>query len=86
MFILQLVITFLQLFNFVLLARVLLSWIPMDTSNPTIAQIVGFIHDVTEPVLAPVRNALPQTGMIDLSPLIVFFGISFVTSILASAL
>ncbi len=71
--ILSLIFLVLQVYQFILLARVLLSWFPdIDRSNP----IVRFLYDVTEPVLQPVRNMLPQTGMIDFSPLIVFLGIS----------
>lgn len=63
----------LQVYQMILLARVLMSWIPnLDINNP----IVRFLYRVTEPVLAPIRNALPQMGGIDLSPLVVFLGIS----------
>lgn len=48
-------------------ARVLLSWIDPQGRN----QASAFIIQTTEPILAPVRRALPQTGMIDLSPTIV---------------
>ena len=50
-----------------ILARVLLSWF-----DPTgRGQLAAFIIQTTEPILAPVRRALPRTGMFDLSPLIV---------------
>jgi len=63
----------LQIFQLILLARVLMSWFPnLDYSNP----IVRFLYDITEPILKPVRDLLPQTGMIDFSPLIVFLGIT----------
>jgi YggT family protein len=63
----------LVIFQFILLARVLLSYFPnFDRSNP----IVRLIYDITEPVLRPIRNALPQTGMMDFSPLIVFLVIT----------
>lgn len=60
-------------------ARVLLSWFPdIDRNSP----IVRFIYDTTEPVLQPIRQALPPTGMIDLSPLVVFVGIQVIRMIL----
>ena len=63
----------LQVYQFILLARVLMTWIPnLDYNNP----IARFLIQATEPVLAPIRNALPRTGGIDLSPLVVFLGIS----------
>jgi YggT family protein len=51
------------------LVRVLLSWVDPSASNP----LARFVVDTTEPILSPVRRALPRTGMLDLSPLIVLF-------------
>lgn len=63
----------LQAYQLILLARVLMSWIPnLDYNNP----IARFLYQATEPVLAPIRRALPQLGGLDLSPLVVFLGIS----------
>ena len=77
--ILIIVFSVLQIYQLILLGRVLLSWIPnVDYSNP----IVRFLYQTTEPVLAPIRNALPPMGGIDLSPLVVFFGISILMQIL----
>ncbi len=69
----------LVLFQVVLLARVLLTWFPqVDRDNP----IIRGIYQITEPVLKPIRDLLPQTGMIDFSPLIVFLIISVLTRLL----
>ena len=65
----------LRAFQMILLARVLMSWIPnLDYSNP----IARLLLRATEPVLAPIRSALPPLGGMDLSPLVVFLGISVV--------
>lgn len=49
------------------LGRVLMSWIdPMGRS-----QLGAFLIQTTEPILAPVRRVMPQTGMFDFSSLIV---------------
>lgn len=82
MFLLDLIILVLWGYEIILLGRVLMSWIPIDTSNPTVGQIVQFMYDVTEPVLAPVRNALPQGMGIDFSPLIVFIGLQIFMNLL----
>lgn len=59
-----------RIYSYVILARIFLSWFPVDRSNP----IVRFIYQITEPVLAPFRIILPLGGMgIDLSPIIVYF-------------
>ena len=62
----------LQVYQMILVARVLMSWIPnLDPNNP----IARALYQLTEPVLAPIRSALPPMGGIDLSPLVVFLGI-----------
>ncbi|MBJ6725093.1 YggT family protein [Geomesophilobacter sediminis] len=58
----------LTVYKYLLLARVIISWINADPYNP----IVNFIYRVTEPILYRVRRYMPNTGMIDLSPLVVF--------------
>ncbi|KAA0236151.1 YggT family protein [bacterium] len=44
-----------------------MSWFPVSQGNP----LVRFLHDVTEPLLEPVRRILPRTGMIDFSAMVV---------------
>jgi len=62
--------TVFRLYSYLILARIILTWIPIDPYNPA----VQFIYKVTEPVLAPFRVILPLGGMgLDLSPIIVFF-------------
>ena len=57
----------------VILGRVLFSWI-----NPRFDGVVGrFLFDATEPMLAPIRRLLPQTGGLDLAPLILLIGLGF---------
>lgn len=57
-----------DLYVIVLLVRVLLSWTQADPRNP----IVNLIHQLTEPLLAPIRRMLPQSGGIDFSPIVAF--------------
>jgi YggT family protein len=49
------------------LGRVLMSWFDPGRSN----QVSRFLIQATEPILAPVRRFLPQSGMFDFSALIV---------------
>ncbi len=67
--IIQLLVTLLQIYSFIVLARVVMSWIP--NLSPT-NQIVQLIHGLTEPVLEPVRRIIPRLGMMDISPIVVF--------------
>ena len=62
-----------------LIARVVLSW-----TNPTGGGgLVAFIYQVTEPILAPIRRALPPTGGIDWAPLIAMLLIGVVLQVVA---
>jgi len=53
------------------LGRVLMSWIDPRFERP----LSQFVYSLTEPVLAPIRNVLPRTGMLDLSPLVLLLGL-----------
>ena len=58
--------------------RVMLSWV--DPSGRS--QVGSFIYSATEPILAPVRRALPRTGAFDLAPLIVLVALSVLLRLL----
>jgi YggT family protein len=58
---------FIQLYSLVILARVLMSWVNIDPYSP----LARTIFNLTEPVLAPVRNLLPPAAGLDFSPIIV---------------
>ena len=58
-----------------ILGRVLISW--FDPVGRT--QIGAFLFSATEPILAPIRRALPQTGMVDFSPLVVLVVLGILT-------
>lgn len=67
----NLLVTLLQLYNFLVIARVLLSYFPnIDRSHPA----VRFLYEVTEPVLQPIRDFLnrqfPGMGPVDFSPIV----------------
>jgi YggT family protein len=57
----------LSIYIWIIVARVLISWVNPDPYNP----IVIFLSRATEPVLYPIRKRLPFPGGIDISPLIV---------------
>jgi YggT family protein len=68
----------LQLYWFVVLASVILSWLPIDPENP----IVRFVRASTEPVLEPIRKVLPPVGGFDLSPMLLLIGLQIVQRLL----
>ena len=61
----------LTVYMIVLAARAIMSWFPIRPGTPA-AQIYGVVHDLTEPVLAPMRRVIPPAGMFDLSFMILF--------------
>ena len=61
----QFTMTFLTILTWSIVARALLSFLPIDQGS-TIYQV---LFRITEPVIDPIRRVLPSTGMLDLSPL-----------------
>ncbi len=55
--------------NFAILIRVILSWVRVDPYHP----LVRIIYQITEPILAPFRRAIPPTAGLDFSPIVAFF-------------
>ena len=77
--ILMLLAQAMQLYIFVLLARILITWVPnLDPSNPA----VQLLFRVTDPVLEPARRIIPPIGMIDISPIVVFFALQILSGML----
>jgi YggT family protein len=58
--------TLIDVYAMVILARVVLSWLPVDHEQSW----VQFIVDVTEPAIGPIRRLLPPFGGLDFSPLV----------------
>ncbi len=73
----------LLLFMWIVIIRAVLSWVNPDPFNP----IVRFIHNITEPILYPIRSRLPVGfGGFDLSPVVVFLAVIFLRTFLVSSL
>ena len=66
-----------QIFVFMIIVRVVLSWFPA-TSGGIVAQVSYFVGRFTEPVLGAVRRILPRTGALDFSPLVVLLFLNIV--------
>jgi YggT family protein len=69
-----------QLYQIVLLARVLLSWIRVDPYHPA----VQALYQITEPVLQPIRRVMPQGMGLDFSPVIAMILVQLVTEVIAT--
>ena len=80
------VLTLLQIIFFLVLGRVIVSWIPMFTNKPLPYDnpVIKFLFNVTEPMLAPLRRFL-MFGSMDLSPIGLIIVLQVVSGILASS-
>lgn len=79
----EIICVLLTIYWFVLFARILTSWFPPPRS-PAGRRVVELVHDVTEPVLRPLRGLIPPLRMgavgFDLSPIIVFIALGILQS------
>lgn len=73
---------FIQFYSVVILARVLMSWVNIDPYSP----LARTIFNLTEPVLAPVRNLLPPAAGLDFSPIIVLVLLQVIGQMLVTML
>ena len=74
----------LQIYLLVLFGRAIFSWFPPRPGGAA-ASVNRVLFTLTEPVLGPVRRAIPRAGRIDLSFLVVFVGIVILQQLVASA-
>ena len=74
----------LLLYIYLLVAAAVLSWLiafnVVNTRNQAVAMVGDFLYRITEPVLRPIRNILPDLGGIDISPVILIRIIIFLRS------
>jgi len=68
--------------NLAILARVLVSWVNPNPYHPA----MQILYQITEPILEPIRRYLPQTGMVDFSPLVAIILLSLAQRLLLSLL
>ena len=83
----DLILALLGFYRLVLIATIIMSWLftfgVINQYNNIVSTIWQICTALTEPVLRPIRNVLPSMGGLDLSPLVVFFGILFLESFIA---
>ena len=61
----EIILAVCHILAFLLIVRARVSWFPINPAE----RIVALIYRITEPILSPLRNILPRTGPVDLSPL-----------------
>ncbi len=76
---LQVLAQTLEIYSFILIIRVLLSWFPnLDWSNP----ILTSVGSITDPYLNAFRGIIPPLGGLDLSPILAFVTLSLLEQLL----
>lgn len=76
----------LNLYWYVILASVVVSWLVafgvLNTYNSTVRTIIDVIYRLTEPALRPIRRIMPDFGTVDLSPIALWLIIYFLIRVL----
>ena len=85
---LWLITSVIDIFIFILIVSVILSWlVAFDVVNPAnrfVYMVGDFCYRVTEPLLRPIRNILPNLGNVDLSPLVLILLLYFAEGIIVN--
>ncbi|MGB0920293.1 MAG: YggT family protein [Alphaproteobacteria bacterium] len=75
-----------EIYIWIIVASAVVSWLiafnVVNQHHSFVRQVLEFLYKVTEPVLKPIRNALPDLGGIDISPIIVIFALIFLRSLM----
>ena len=78
--------TIINLFIFVLIVQVIMSWLiafnVVNTRNRFVYMVADIAYKITEPILRPIRRILPNFGGIDLSPVVVIILLGFIQRLL----
>jgi len=83
---LDVIMLVLQLYWYVVLAMIIMSWLisfnVVNTRNDFVNQVWRILNALTEPVLRPIRRVLPNFSGLDLSPLVLFLIIIFIQQVI----
>jgi len=82
----QIIMLILEVVWFVMVAHIIMSWLinfqVLNLHQPIVAQIWSGLNRLLEPIYAPIRRVLPDTGPLDLAPLVAFIGLIAIRIIL----
>ncbi len=84
--ILGLIVFLIDIYIWVVFAAVILSWLMfanvLNAKNNFVKQLHVWLRKVTDPLFLKVRKIVPPVGSLDLSPIVVIFGLMAVQHIL----
>ena len=77
-----------SIYIWVLIINALLSWLiafnVLNTSNRLVYSLLDISYKMTDPLLRPIRNFLPNLGGIDISPVILILLLMFLRNLVCA--
>ncbi len=74
----------LDVFFWIIILQVVLSWLivfeVINVRNAKAANLIQLISKITDPVYKPLRKYIPSIAGIDITPIIIIFGIQLIKS------
>ena len=84
--ILVLVDSVVYIYIWILIINALLSWLiafnVLNTSNRLVYSLLDISYKITDPLLRPTRNFLPNLGSIDISPVVLILLLMFARNLI----
>jgi YggT family protein len=75
----QIVYAALEIMKFLIIIKIVMSWLinfqVLNIRQPLVSQIYYGLQRLFEPIYAPIRRLLPNMGGLDITPMIVLFGV-----------
>jgi YggT family protein len=84
----QILLLLLDIFFWIIIIQVILSWLiafeVINVRNSQAKNIVTLIQKITDPVYRPLRKFIPPIAGIDITPIIIIFGIELLKRLVFS--
>jgi YggT family protein len=84
--IIDLLLLALKVYFWIIILTVVVSWLvvfdALNTRNKLVAKFCNLLNAVTNPLILRLRKIIPPLGGVDLTPMVVIFGIYLLQSIL----
>jgi YggT family protein len=82
----QLLYMAIEIYIFIIIISVIVSWLiafnVISQDHPATRNLLKFLGRATDPVMRPAQRYIPSIGGIDISPIIVIFGLMILQSII----
>lgn len=72
------VLFIISIYYYAILASIIMSFVMMFSGNTNPHPLLRLVWQLTEPVMAPVRNIIPPMGGLDFSPIFIFIAIQII--------